>query len=375
MKAPNRILYLITSSGTGGAENLFKEIIRRLDRQRFDPLFCSLRPVGSTADEIAQAGVPVFSLAMSETPNAAEMIRGWSKLRVIYRDHSVDLVQTSLYRANVLAVLASGMSHSMPKVVTSQHSLSPLSGKLSVLMTRHAHRFSDRVVAVSNAVRRYMIESEQIPSEQIVVIPNGVDTRRFQTSDSTATRKSLGLADEELVIGAAGRLTRVKGFDVLIEAVRQLRSQGTRARLLIAGEGPERQHLQELIDRSGLRDQARLLGLREDLATLYSVFDIFVLSSRREGSPSVVLEAMAAECPVVASSVGGVPEIIEDGLSGILVPSDDAGSLADALATLAHAESKRQHLAANGRARVQKEFDLDRITVRYEELYSEVLST
>ncbi len=239
----HRVLFLITSSGTGGAENLFKELILRLDRSRFEPLFCSLRPAGATATVIELAGVPVFSLEMSERPSAVEMIRGWGQLRSIYRKHSIDMVQASLYRANVLAPMSVQMGQDMPRIVTSQHSLAPLSGRLPSLMTRRAHRLSDRVVAVSGAVRRYMIESERIPSEQIVVIPNGVDTQRFRLSDARATRESLGLSVGELVIGAAGRLTPVKGFDTLIEAVKRLHLSGTRPRLLIAGEGPERKAL------------------------------------------------------------------------------------------------------------------------------------
>ncbi|MGB5161787.1 MAG: glycosyltransferase [Thermoanaerobaculia bacterium] len=369
----HRVLFLITSSGTGGAENLFKELILRLDRSRFEPLFCSLRPAGATATVIELAGVPVFSLEMSERPSAVEMIRGWSQLRSIYQTHSIDIVQASLYRANVLAPMSVQMGQDMPRIVTSQHSLAPLSGRLPSLMTRRAHRLSDRVVAVSGAVRRYMIESERIPSEQIVVIPNGVDTQRFRLTDSRAARESLGLSAGELVIGAAGRLTPVKGFDTLIEAVRRLHLSGARPRLLIAGEGPERKRLQALIDGAGLGDQIQLLGLREDLAALYSVFDVFVLSSHREGSPSVVLEALASQCPVVATTVGGVPEIIEDGQSGILVPPGNPQALAQRLDELLRSETNRQLVAASGRARVRDHFDLTEITHQYEALYLDLL--
>jgi glycosyltransferase involved in cell wall biosynthesis len=373
VKKPHRILLLITSSGTGGAENLFKELTLRLDPQRMEPFFCSLRPSGATARELELKGVPVFSLDMSESPNLVEMIRGLSRLNSLCRTHSIDLVQTSLYRANVLAVLASAVGKSVPKVVTSQHSLSPLSGRLAVLLTRHAHRYSDRVVAVSEAVRRYLTDSEGIQRDQIVVIPNGVDTQRFRPRDKSAIRKSLGIADHEVVIGAAGRLTPVKGFDTLIEAASRLYESGIAARVLIAGEGPERNRLQALITEAGLGRQIQLLGLRNDLASLYSAFDVFVLSSLREGSPGVVLEAMASECPVVATAVGGVPEIIQDRRSGLLVPPGDAESLASSLAELLGNGSQRDLLAHSGRARVQDRFSLDRIADQYEELYSEIL--
>lgn len=373
MTTPSRVLFLITSSGTGGAENLFKELVFRLDRSRFEPVFCSLRPTDSTANEIEAAGVPVFSLGMSERPHAAGMARACTQLRSLYRRQEIELVQSSLYRANVLAPLAALGGRSLPRVVTSQHSLAPLKGGLSVFMTRRAHRLSDGVVAVSDAVRRYMIESEGIPGERIAVIPNGVDTERFHPVEPKAARESLGLGEDELVIGAAGRLASVKGFDTLIEAVSRLRSSGMRPTVLIAGEGPEETHLRSLVAKAGLENQIRLLGLRDDLATLYSVFDIFVLSSRREGSPGVVLEAMASECAVLATAVGGVPEIIEDGESGALVPPDDARSLAESMADLLGSEPKRRQLAAKGRARVRREFDLAEITLRYEALYSRLL--
>jgi len=371
---PHRVLFLITSSDTGGAENLFKELVLRLDRNRFDPVFCSLKPPGATAAAIEEAGVPIFSLGMAEKPSALEMIRGWSQLRSIFKSESIDLVQTSLYRANVLAPMATLQGRQMPRVVTSQHSLAPLEGGLPVLLTRRAHRLSDRVVAVSDAVRLYMTDTEGIPAERIVVIPNGVDTKRFHSVDPKATREALGLHEGELVIGAAGRLTRVKGFDTLVDAVRRLRSSGMRPRLLIAGEGPERNNLQSQILGAGLEGQIQLLGLRDDLATLYSGFDIFALSSHREGSPSVVLEAMASECPVVATAVGGVTEIIKDGESGILVPPGDAQALAESLAQLFGSGSKREQFAKQGRARVREKFDLEGITRQYEALYTSLLS-
>ncbi len=167
-----------------------------------------------------------------------------------------------------------------------------------------------------------------------MVIPNGVDTQKFRPADQGGARQSLGIDtsmnETEIIIGAAGRLTKVKGFDVLIEAVRLLVESGRRPRVLIAGEGPERDSLRTQIAEAGLQDRIQLLGIREEMATLYAACDVFVLSSHREGSPSVVLEAMASECPVVATAVGGVPEIIEDGRSGILVPPGDAQSLARA---------------------------------------------
>ncbi len=375
---PYRVLFLITSSGTGGAENLFKELILRLDRSRFEPLLCSLRASGTMAREVEASGVPVLSLEMSERPHATEMIRAWSQLRRLFRDQSIDLVQTSLYRANVLASMAVQMSQDMPKIVTSQHSLAPLAGTLPILMTRQSHRLSDRVVAVSDAVRSYMIESEGVPSERIVTIPNGVDTERFHPIDRGEATQSLGLDPDrnsaEPIIGAAGRLTKVKGFDVLIESARLLVDSGRRPRILIAGEGPEEHSLQSQIVEAGLGDRVQLIGLQAEMAMLYAACDVFVLSSHREGSPSVVLEAMASERPVIATAVGGVPEIIEDGRSGLLVPPGEAEPLARAVAKLLDDEPTRQSIAARGRKRVVGAFDLDQITSRYEELYSDLVS-
>ncbi len=177
----------------------------------------------------------------------------------------------------------------------------------------------------------------------------------------------------EPIIGAAGRLTKVKGFDILIESAKILVESGRNTKVLIAGEGPEQDSLQSQIRETGLEDRIQLLGLQEDMSALYSACDVFVLSSRREGSPGVVLEAMASQRPVVATAVGGVPEIIEDGRSGILVPSGRADSLAGAVARLIDDKTVRRQIAERGRQRVVERFDLDQITARYEELYSGVL--
>lgn len=370
---PRRLLFVITSSDTGGAESALRELALRLDRRRFEPLVCSLRPTGRAADVIAEAGIPVFSLQMAERPRIFQLIGGAVRLSRILDRLEIDLVQSLLYRANVLASISVRLCSRDPILITSQRSLEPMAGRLPAWSARWTRRLSRRVIAVSQAVRDALVLGERLDPARVEIIPNGVDTEHFRRRNGPALPGLVGLADGEAVVGAAGRLTRVKGFDCLLRAAHRLHQGGLRMRLLIAGEGPERANLEDLASQLGIGARTHFLGLCENMGEFYSTLDIFVLSSLREGSPNVLLEAMACGCAVVATNVGGVPEIIEDRASGLLVPPGDEERLAIALSRLVTGSERRQRLSAQARGRIESRFSLERTVAAYERLYSSLL--
>lgn len=364
-----RILFVITSTGTGGSESMLRELVLGLDRERFTPSVCSLRTPGHVADELAAAGNTVFTLGLPDKPGVTDLASGVFRLARQLDEHRVDVVQSFLYRANFMSPLAARLSSAGPVVVSGHRSLAPLQGRVAVASARLIQRLADGVVANSEAVRDYLVANEGARRGRVEVIYNGVDLERFGGQDRSALRAELGWAPEDLVIGAVGRLEPVKGYDHLLQAVARLATSGRPMKLAFAGDGTQREPLAALARQLGIEGRVLFLGFRKDVAALYGAFDVFVLSSLREGFPNVVIEAMASGCPVVATRVGGVAEIVVDGQSGLVVEPASAESLTGALQALADDEALRHALAAGGRRRVEERFALARSIRAHEQLY------
>ena len=211
----------------------------------------------------------------------------------------------------------------------------------------------DRVICVSEDLYRRCLECG-VPARRCVLIENGIDTAEFSRRLSVAeARQRLGVRADQFLLGAVGRLSAEKGFDLLIRAVAQLLSGGLDVGLLIAGEGDERARLQALAGELGLGDRVKLMGYCADPRELYQALDAYVLSSLREGLPNVLLEAMALGVPVVATRIAGVPRLVRDGENGLLVEPGDVGGLAAAVRNLAGNEELRTRLGAAGWATIE----------------------
>jgi L-malate glycosyltransferase len=370
----HRVLFLITSSGVGGAERVLENVISRIDRTRFEPILCSLREPGAMAHGVAASGVRVESLGLRDAARAADIVRGARRLARLLDRERIDLVHSFLYRANVLARLAARFSSRHPIVLTGHHSLTPPpSGRIGVWAERLTHRLSDRCVAVSGAVRRRLL-GEHAPERIVDVIDNGVDCEYFASARSSdALRRELGLCERGLVVGGAGRLTPVKGFDLLIDAVAAVRNAGVDAVLLLAGNGPSEAALRARARERSIAEHVFLLGVQSDLRRFYAALDVFVLSSLEEASPTVVLEAMAAGRPVVATRCGGSLEMVEDGVSGLLVQAGRTDALTGAILRVASDPTLRSELAAGGWKRVNTHFGVERMVERHCDLYRRML--
>jgi glycosyltransferase involved in cell wall biosynthesis len=372
-RPPHRLLHVVTSSDFGGTETAVRELALRLNRAEFAVRVCSLRPGGRVAAEIAAGGVPVVSLDMAEQPRLPELLRGVRRLARLIDEAEIELVHSFLYRANVVARLGARLSRRRPPVISSQRSLGPTGARFSAIASRWTRRLCHRVVAVSQAVRREVVRHEGLEPAQVAVIPNGVDAGRFESCRRGGRTDALGLTGAAVVVGGVGRLAPEKGFADLLRALALTRRTTAAIALVLVGDGPERAALRTLADHLGLADAVHFLGTRGDLREVYGGLDILALPSLEEGSPNVLLEAMAAGLPVVATSVGGVPEIVQDGRTGILVPPAAPGALAQALSSLAADGAGRRRLGAEGQRRVRAEFDIGVTVARHAALYREVL--
>jgi glycosyltransferase involved in cell wall biosynthesis len=231
----------------------------------------------------------------------------------------------------------------------------------------------ERALCVSEDLRERCLACG-VPEERCVLIENGIDTAQFaRTVPVAEAKRRLGKPPGRFVIGAAGRLSPEKGFDVLIRSVDRLVKGGADAELLIVGEGDEKPRLESLIAELGAGEHVHLLGYRPDLRELYEAMDLFALSSLREGLPNVLLEAMALEVPVVATRIAGVPRLIREGENGLLVEAGDAGGLTQALARLLGDEGLREDFRRAGRATIEAGHSFERRMRKVRALYDDLL--
>ncbi len=378
---PRRILFVITTSDVGGTENFLAYLAAGIDRQRYDPMVCSLCPLGAIGHRIAAAGIPVVSLDMSPQARLGELVRGARRLALLIDRQEIDLAQALLYRANMLAAISGRLAHRQVRIVAGQRSLTAMTGRQATLGVRWTRRLAHHTVAVSKAVRDAIVESDGVDPEQVTVIGNAVDPRRFRPGERQTARHALGLDPDALIVGAVGRLSDAKGFDHLLAASALARDRDCSFDLALVGDGPLRDNLAARAQQLGIHDHVHFLGRRSELEHIYPAFDIFVLSSLQEGSPNVVLEAMACGVAVIATDVGGVPELLDDGRVGLLVPAADhetltdalAGVLADALERLVNDAPLRRRLGNASREHVERQFTLERMVAKHETLYDRLL--
>lgn len=371
------VLTLIDRPGaSGGAEKLALDIATSLDPTRFRSTLCASR--FGTATELAEgehqalerlgeAGVGFLSLGRHRRGE----IRPWRRLIAYLRREHVDVIHSHMFGSNVWGTLI-GRVACVPVVVAHEHTWSFDGKPLRRILDRELiARFSDAFVAVSQEDRRKMIEVEGIPPEWIRFIANGIAPSA--PTPGRDLRAELGIGAGPL-IGAVGTLRAQKAYDVLIRAVARLRADHPDLRLLIAGNGRERPRLQELVDELGLTDVVLLLGRRLDVPDILAALDVAVNASDFEGSPLSLMEYMEAGLPIVATRVGGVPDLIEDGVHGLLVEPRDPVALSTAIHELLTDRDRASALGARARERRRREFDLDAMIHNIEALYEELLA-
>jgi glycosyltransferase involved in cell wall biosynthesis len=213
-----------------------------------------------------------------------------------------------------------------------------------------------------------------VPAERCLLIENGIDVTEYsRTQTIEEARRELGIAPQRLVVGAVGRLSAEKGFDLLIRAVDRLGRAGLDLELLILGDGDEGPRLRGLADELGCGDRVRLLGYRGDVKQLYQALDVFVLSSRREGLPNVLLEAMALEVPVLATRIAGVPRLIDNGVNGLLVSPESVDELVQSLGRLLSDAELRQRLRQAGRATIVSRYSFAVRMRKIQAIYDDLL--
>jgi glycosyltransferase involved in cell wall biosynthesis len=258
----------------------------------------------------------------------------------------------------------------VPRVVHTVHGLLDEEPWFGPLMKRAAARITDAVLSVSEPLRHYLVDTCQLDPACVTVVLNGISTTTFRPGgDRQALRARLGVAGDGPVIGHVARLAPVKNQGLLLDGFALAHQSQPTAILVVAGDGPERQALEERAESLGVRGAVFFLGEIRDAATLYRDFDIFALTSVAEGTSISVLEALASGVAVIATAVGGNPALLDQGRAGVLVPTQDVAALGVALTALMADDARRRSLAAAGRAHVERVYSEHAMVERHLDIY------
>ena len=364
-----KVAYIVTPIEFGGAEKVNLTFLRNVDRTRFEiQLIVLIRPweENNVVNELEKEKYIIHKIPVAMRPRNSghdyiRIIRCFRMLYSILTSNPFDLVHSHGYFADIIGAPAA-------KVLKISH-ISTCHGFISndrnlVLYNRldqMALRFSDKIIAVSEQIKDDL-EKSGIKKSKISVIQNAVQTiHKAENYEENRRKKRLALAvkDEEFIVGYVGRLSDEKGVRYLIEAGMLLMETGIPHKILIIGDGPKRKELEDMVKMKGLEDNIIFTGFQTNIEEWMPALDIFVLPSLTEGTPMALLEAMSFGIPVVATRVGGVPKVIENGINGILVNSSDSKALAENLKILFHNPSLRKRIAKEAVDVVEKKHNIN----------------
>ena len=390
MSEPIRVLRVIARLNVGGPSLHVSYLTHGLDVRGYETTLVAGR-VGEEEGSMSYVAeelqvrpryVPELQRAISPAPDMGAVLA----LRSLIREIRPDILHTHTAKAGAVgraAAVASGRDR--PKVVIHTfhgHVLrgyfGPVATRVFLQLERNLARLSDALIAVSPEVRDDLVSLGVAPPSRISVIRLGLDLEqrtRASADARTRLREQLGIPDGRLVIGWLGRMTEIKRADDLIRAFSKARRDGMDGDLVLVGDGPLRPMLTELARDLGVLDRCHFTGYRADVADVYAALDLFSLTSTSEGTPATIIEAQAARLPVVATAVGGVPDIIRDGETGLLVAPGDVDAIADGLARLGEDAVRRAQFGEAGRAFVVPRYSVPRLVDDIDRLYRTLLET
>jgi glycosyltransferase involved in cell wall biosynthesis len=373
MKTAVRVLHVITAFDRGGAENHVADLIRHQRNRGMEVSLAFLRGRGSLGPEMERVGAEIRPLGLRFYGDLGPLLR----LRRLVKRGAFDLIHAHLPPAELyVRVALLGIPATTLPLVISKHNDCPFhGGPAERSLARWVGKRASSMIAISEAVRRYMSE-RQIGAApcRLVTIPYGIDVHPFeqvQPERIVSLRGEWGLEPETLAIGFAGRLVEQKSIETLIRAYAIFRQQAqTNSKLILVGEGPLLGMLRRTADECGMTKHVVWAGFREDIPTVMKAFDVFALPSVFEGFGLVLVEAMAAKRPVVATRVSAIPEVVADGATGFLTPARDPRAMADALLKLQDS-TKRAQLGLAGHRRVLEHFTLEQMWQSTDVVYAD----
>jgi len=364
-------MHVVDSFGTGGTEEGIRKLLSGLDPAAFEQIVCSVTP---SAPNDTKTGTRVISVG--RPGGGRQLLVG--RLKRVFNQGRPDIVHSRNWGA--IEAVAAARFAGVRAVVHSEHGLESSTYRHQPwrrnVLRRLSFAWADRVFAVSHALSAYYAQQLRIKKTRINVIPNGVDTEKFRARQEVryAARRRLGISSDTLVVGTVGRLDPVKDHRTLFLAIDRLLASGVPVQLVIVGDGPERRALDQHVQaRALLAKRTVFVGETSDVVSQLNSFDVFVIPSLAEGMSNALLEAMSVGLACIATEVGGNPELVEHGSSGLLFEAGNIGMLFTQLRELALQPELRFDLGAKARRRVETCFSLHNMLTNYTNLYKQAL--
>ncbi|HPB39051.1 MAG TPA: glycosyltransferase [Syntrophorhabdus sp.] len=362
----HRIMFVTHDLAIGGLQQVVVNLCRTIDKGVFEPSVLCLRSRGGFADEVEEMGIRVFLL-----PSKGGRVDYVPYFRIarIFREEGIGIIHTHNTQPFVDGTFGALLA-GVRTIVHTDHARDFPDKKRYMFLEWLVSHFAYRVVGVSDHTTRNLIRYEKISAKKTMTIMNGIYGEKYRISIDTIKKKmELGIRHDGPVIGLGVRLSEQKGITYLLQAMPDILKGFPELTLLIAGEGQLEDQLKTEAKDRGISDHVIFAGPRLDMPEILKVLDLYVLPSLWEGLPMVLLEAMAAECPIVATDVGGNSMAIQNGVNGILVPAKSSVELAKAVIGLLSDEQTRHAFIQKGREIFDKKFSARIMTANYEQIY------
>ena len=361
-----KVLHLITSLELGGAQSGLLLGLPRFENDEYEHILCSITDRMNMAEDFEKVGVKTMSLQLQ---NKTDFMVVW-RLRKLLKEVKPDVLHTYLLHGNLLGRVVGSLT-GVPVIISSERTIGQ-ARRWGRILTQLTNPLAQAVEVNSSAGKLSVIKDLGVPESKVRIIRSGFDLNSITSQNvETNIRNELGLNEDTRVILMAGRLRPVKGIDYGIRAFTKLVEDEPNAHLIIAGDGEERENLEGLARSLSVHEKTTFLGVRSDLPGLLRESDAFLLPSLNEGFPRVAVEALAIGCPVVATNVGGTPEIVIDGHTGILVESKNSGQMAVALKRVIEDSELSSKLVTQGRENTVK-YGIDSYVRSLDTLYTEL---
>ncbi|MDP8219679.1 MAG: glycosyltransferase [Candidatus Theseobacter exili] len=361
-----KLIHIISDLDMGGAEKLLSDFIEVLDRKRFEIKVIYFRGTAPLLEGIKSFGVPVTHLKIKKALSPLCFM----KLYRILRQERPDIVHTHLILGDFYGITAAKLS-GVPVICSTKHNTHyfKFHGNIFSKIDSILMNMCDKIIAVSNAVRDFYVENEKIPVSKFEVVRNGVFVEKY--NDITVRPlHGVSLLEETPICLCVANFTRQKGHETLLQAWKEIESLSGNPVLLLAGSGPEEKRLISIVHELNISKSVRFIGTRRDVPELMKKSILVILPSHWEGLGIVLMEAMSSGRAVVATEVGGIPEIVDDGQTGLLVPPNDFAALSVALRALISNEKLRNKMGAAGKNKALSNFGIKMMVDKIESLYA-----
>ncbi len=361
-----KIVHLVTSLEVGGAQHNMLLGLPRLDPERYEHILVSIMDRMQMEQQFRQLGIDVHTLGLSRKTDLAVALR----LRSLLQKLRPDILHTYLIHGNILGRIV-GRLVGVPVIIGSELTIGQ-AGRLGKLATKLTNPLTDAVEVNSETGGRAVVTDLGVPAEKVEVVLPGLDLDAFScTKNRSSIRSQIGVQEHQHLVLYIGRLRSVKGVEYGIKAFARAAEANPTLHLALAGDGEQRDYLENLAYDLGISKRATFLGERSDLPDVLSAADSVLMPSLREGFPRVAIEAMAASKPVIATKVGAISEAIIDDNSGILVVSRDVPAMSTAINHLTGDSDLQARLGANARTRVENRYSAELYVARLDEMYSQ----